>query len=105
MQVLVNTGSDVEGSNDLTEQVRGVVEDNLGRFSDRITRVEVHLNDENSAKGGSDDKRCMMEARLSGLDPTAVTSHSGSVREAINSAADKLERAIDSRLGRIRDSR
>ena len=36
------------------------------RFSAHITRVEVHLGDENAGKRGSDDKRCMMEARLEG---------------------------------------
>jgi hypothetical protein len=35
--------------------------------------VEVHLSDENGKKGGSHDKRCMMEARLEGHQRGALT--------------------------------
>lgn len=64
MQIQVNTGHHVEGGEELTRQIEGVVEGALGRFSDRITRVEVHLTDENgSQKSGDSDKQCVMEAR------------------------------------------
>lgn len=36
-----------------------------------ISRVEVHLSDEDGKKGGQNDKRCMMEARLDGRQPAA----------------------------------
>ena len=36
-------------------------------------RVEVHLSDENGKKQGEADKRCKLEARLSGLAPVGVT--------------------------------
>ncbi|HVL55257.1 MAG TPA: HPF/RaiA family ribosome-associated protein [Burkholderiaceae bacterium] len=103
MQVQTNTDDTVTGRVELAERVESIVESALDRFRDRITRVEVHLNDENKAKGGSDDKRCMMEARIKGLEPIAVTHHAGSLIEAIEGAADKLERAIDNRLGKLED--
>ena len=73
MQVQINTDHNIEGREVLTTQVRGVVEGALTRFSDHITRVEVHLSDENSHKGGQNDKRCMLEARLERRRPVAVT--------------------------------
>jgi ribosome-associated translation inhibitor RaiA len=101
MQVLVNSDHHVTGSESVSERVETVVRDAVGRFADRITRIEVHLNDVNGAKLGENDKRCMMEARVGGLKPIAVTAYAGSLAEAINSAADKLERALESTLGRL----
>jgi hypothetical protein len=103
MQVQVNTDSTIEGSEGLATHLRGVVETALGRFIDRITRVEVHLSDQNSDKGGQDDKRCMMEARLEGRQPIAVTHTAATVGEAVDGAAEKLKRSIESTLGSLGD--
>jgi ribosome-associated translation inhibitor RaiA len=103
MLVQTNTDRSIEGSQKLAGEVEAVVIDALSRFTDRITRVEVHLSDENSAKGGADDKRCMMEARLDGRPPTAVSHKAATLEEAIAGAADKLARNLDSTLGRLRD--
>ena len=51
MQIQVNTDSNIEGREKLTAHVRSVVESALNRFSDRITRVEVHLSDHGPLKG------------------------------------------------------
>lgn len=104
MQVLVNSDHHIVGGEDLTERVQGVVEGRLERFEGRITRVEVHLNDLNSSKLGERDKRCMMEARLGGLKPIAVSHEAPTLTEAIHVAADKLERAIAHALGKLQDT-
>ncbi|MBE0545141.1 MAG: HPF/RaiA family ribosome-associated protein [Verrucomicrobia bacterium] len=67
---------------------------------DGATRVEVHLSDENGEKTGGRDKRCMMEARLEGHQPIAVTDEAETIAQAIDGAADKLKSALDSTLGR-----
>jgi len=103
MQIQVNTDNNIEGREQLASHVRSVVESTLNRFSDRITRVEVHLSDENGGKSGQADKRCMMEARIEGRQPTAVSHHAATVDQAIDGAADKLVSLIDSTLGRLRD--
>lgn len=103
MQIKTNTDRHIEGSEALSAQVEAVVQGALGRFSDQITRVEVHLSDENSGRrGGADDKRCLMEARIEGRPPTAVTHEAATVEEALNGAADKLVRSIESTLERLR---
>jgi hypothetical protein len=45
----------------------------LARF--KVTRLEVHLADENSDKFGINDKRCLIEARPVNMQPVAVTNH------------------------------
>jgi ribosome-associated translation inhibitor RaiA len=101
MQVQLNTDRHIEAHDELAHQVETVVEGTVGRFGDQITRVEVHLSDVNSHKGGDDDKRCMLEARLAGLEPMAVSHQAATLQQAIDGAAKKLERAIESTLGRL----
>ena len=104
MQIQINTDRNIEGHEALTDEVRGVVESAMSRYEDRITRVEVHLSDENSAKkGGNDDIRCMMEARLEGRQPAAITHQAATVEQAVGGAAEKLAKLIESTLGRLRD--
>jgi ribosome-associated translation inhibitor RaiA len=103
MQIQINTDHNIEGREALADQVSGLVERALNRVSDHITRVEVHLSDENSDKSGQNDKRCMLEARLEGRQPVAVTHHAATLDEAVDGAADKLARMIESTLGQRRE--
>ena len=106
MQILVNTDHNIEGHDGLRRHVESLVEGTFGRFGERITRIEVHLTDENSgAKAGDNDKRCAMEARVAGIPPVTVTHSAGSIDQAIEGAADKLERTLDSTLERRDDHR
>ncbi|TVR05282.1 MAG: hypothetical protein EA398_00135 [Deltaproteobacteria bacterium] len=105
MQIQVNTDSSVQGDEGLEAHVRGVIEHSLGRFRGLVTRVEVHLSDENATKGGSDDKRCMMEARIEGRRPEAVTHFAGTVKESVSGAAEKLKRALGSTVDKMQKHR
>lgn len=103
MKVLLNTDSHIQGDEALASYVEHEVATALERFQHQITRVEVHLSDSNADKSGAHDKQCMMEARLEGRPPTAVTEQAESVRDAINGAARKLQRVLDSSLGKLSD--
>ena len=101
MQIQINTDHNIEGHEAMSARVSGVIENALGHFSDSITRVEVHLSDENSdKKEGYDNMRCMIEARLEGLQPIAVTHQASTLDEVVDGAADKLTNLIETTLGR-----
>jgi ribosome-associated translation inhibitor RaiA len=100
MQIQINSDHHTLATPELAGRIQTLVRDALERYSDRITRVEVHLNDLNSVKGGN-DKRCLMEARLAGLGPVDVNHEAPSMELAIDGAMDKLERAIEHKLGKI----
>ena len=102
MQIQVNTDHNIEGREALAAHVSGVVESALGRIRDQVTRVEVHLSDENSNKSGRNDKRCVMEARLRGRQPVAVVHHAATLEDAVGGAMDKLKTFIESVVGRLR---
>lgn len=99
MQVQVNTDSSIHGE-DLAARVRTMVAAGLERFAERITRVEVHLSDQNGQKAGDDDKRCLLEARVAGMQPVAVSHQAAAMQPAIDGALDKLKRALDSAIGK-----
>jgi ribosome-associated translation inhibitor RaiA len=104
MQIQVNTDKHIEGGAELTRKVEEAVRGALDRFGARITRVEIHFSDESSsAKSGDRDKRCVMEARLSGLQPISVSHHAGSVELALDGAAGKMEKMLDRTLERLHD--
>ncbi len=102
MQVLTHTDNSVHGDARMSEIVETVVIGALERFAAQITRVDVHLSDENQAKGGDDDKRCLMEAKVEGRPSLAVSHKAATLEEAINGAADKLARSLESSLSRLR---
>ena len=76
MQIQINTDKNVEGNERLVTYFTSELNNELTRFDDKITRIEVHFGDENSTKFGKNDKRCLIEVRLAGLQPIAVTDHS-----------------------------
>jgi len=101
VQIQINTGHNVEADDHLLTDVEDAVHGALDRFGDRITRVEVHLTDENAEKGGR-DTHCVMEARVAGMPPIAVDETATSAREAARGAAGKLERRLDTKFGKLR---
>lgn len=100
MKVQVNTDHHIDGDESFVNGVEATVEGDLDRFADRISRVEVHVSDQNAGKGGSDDKRCVMEARIEGQSPIAVTHSASTPEEAVTGASDKLVRAVANVLER-----
>ena len=101
MHIEMNTDRTIDGHVDLRQQVTEDVEATLARFSDQLTRVEVHLSDANGNKGGAADVRCVMEARPAGQGPLAATHEAATVTEAHRGAASKLSRLLDTRFSRL----
>jgi len=100
MHIQVNTDNHIEGREALVARVEAAVASSLDRFSERITRLEVHLSDENGGKKGQNDKRCLIEARIEGRQPTAVTCQAGTLEQAVAGATDKLKHSLESTLER-----
>lgn len=100
MKIQLNTDSHIVGSEALTTEVETKINSTLSRFSDRITRIEVHLSDLNSTKVGPDDKRCVIEARVAGLQPISVSHQASLLALAIDGACEKMTAALDTAFGK-----
>jgi ribosome-associated translation inhibitor RaiA len=103
MLIQINSDHRIAGGEALATHVSGVVEGALDRFKDHITRVEVHMTDDVGHKSGQNDKRCVMEARLRGRKPIAVTHHAASLHQAIAGAAEQLTRLVENTIEKLRD--
>ena len=97
MLITINTDHNIEGGESLSAHVSEVVEHALRHQSGHVTRVEVHLADDNSPI----EMSCMMEARLEHHQPLSV-SHTGSnIHQAIEGAAEKLAHVLEHTLGKL----
>jgi hypothetical protein len=100
MHIEVSTDNSIDGSETLTNHIKGLVKNALVHFGDQITRVEVHLSDANAGKTGQDDKHCMIEARLAGRQPSVVKHRAATLEKAVDGAVGKMKKSIESTLGR-----
>ena len=99
MQVLLQADPNTDGRHKMHEHLEAVVNDALGRFRERITRVDAHLSDAHSAmKVGPDDVHCTLEAHLVGVGPIVVKDHAANAHQAIVGAVRKLKRAVASEI-------
>lgn len=103
MEVIFNTDRNIEGKERIEAFFKDQIKQDLNRFSDHITRVEVHVSDENGSKSGENDKKCVLEARPQGLKPVAVTAFDNSVEKAISSATNKLKNSLTRVIGKLQD--
>ena len=102
MQIQFNTDHNIHGHESMALQAETILRGALEHYSNQITRVEIHLSDENSDKKiGPADVRCMLEARIANQQPVAVHDQAASVSQALEGAATKLRSSIESRLGRL----
>lgn len=101
MQFHLVTDNHIHGGEHLNSEVQSSVEAALERYAPQLTRVDVHLADDNGQKGGQGDKRCTIEARLSGLSPIAASNHADDLIQAVDGALDKLVAQLEHKLGKL----
>ncbi|MCK9801209.1 HPF/RaiA family ribosome-associated protein [Pseudomonas sp. MAFF 302030] len=105
MQIQVHSDNHIQSSIRLEEWVRSTIESTLERYEEDLTRVVVHLRDENGGKSGPDDMRCQLEARPKGHQPVSVTHKADTLEQAIDGATVKLESALEHMFGKLRGKR
>ncbi|HYW57386.1 MAG TPA: HPF/RaiA family ribosome-associated protein [Polaromonas sp.] len=105
MQIQVNSNHTIHTGESFERWASTELNESLARFKNDITRIEVHMSDENGDKQSADHKRCMMEARLAHREPLAVNHHAPSQDEAFRGASDKLKRLLEHTLDKLRDHR
>lgn len=101
MNVQVNTDHNIEGSEDLNTFIKSRLSEDFSRFNNAITRIEVHITDQNAHKSGAQDKKCLLEARVANRQPVVVSHNAETVHQAFEAASDKLMRSLNSMVGRL----
>lgn len=103
MTIQLNAGKDLNIHELFAEKLKALLTAGLKRFSEHITRLEVHLSDENGTKKGENDKRCVLEARMEGRQPIAVTADAHTHEESVKSAMHKLKASLDTITGKMKN--
>jgi hypothetical protein len=95
MTIQFNTDKTINGDERHRAHFSSVISEELERFSDSLTRVEVHLSDQNGKKDSPGDIRCLLEARIEGRPPIAVSENADTLELAVSGATDKLKNALE----------
>jgi ribosome-associated translation inhibitor RaiA len=104
MMIQLNTDKNISGNEKFESYLNTLITEELTNFSEHITRIEVHLADENGAKKGENDKRCMLEARLKNMQPITVTCHENTVEKSVDIALDKLKSSMETIYDRLENN-
>jgi hypothetical protein len=101
MQILLHSDPNTDGSHLMANHLASVVKAAMGRFGERVTRVEAHLSDVNGhTKSSGNEIHCTLEATLAGLDAIVVKDHAGNAHQAIEGALRKLKRAVGAEIAK-----
>ncbi|WP_316829567.1 HPF/RaiA family ribosome-associated protein [Pedobacter aquatilis] len=102
MTIHLNTDKNLTIHQEYEDKIQTQIDSALARFSDLITRIEVHLSDENGSKDGLEDKRCLIEAKITGKEPIAVTNLGNTYDLAIAGGLTKLKSKLETLAGKIK---
>jgi len=103
MKIQFNTDKTISGDEKNEKHFTSQIQDGLKRFESHITRVEVHLSDENGKKEGLNDMKCSLEARIEGRQPTVVSCQADKPELAVAGAIEKLKSALETIIGRMQN--
>jgi ribosome-associated translation inhibitor RaiA len=103
MIIQLNTDKNLTIHSEYEAQITSKLNHDLERYTDHISRIEVHMSDENGSKGGINDKKCLLEARFEGK-PPIVTSDLGDTYDlALKGATEKLRNALKTVVSKLQE--
>lgn len=103
MKIQLNTDNNIQSTEVLKKYVSEKVNAAFKHYAEKITRIELHLSDQNAEKGGLDDIQCKIEARVEGKQPVIVASKSNSKEIALDEALDKMKARLGTMIGKMRN--
>jgi ribosome-associated translation inhibitor RaiA len=103
MTIQLNSDNNLSIHENFGNKLSATLKEQLSRYEEHITRIEVHLSDENGTKKGMNDKRCLLEARMEGRQPIAVTEMADTHELAVSGAIQKLKHSLERIMDRIKN--
>ncbi len=101
MDIIINTDHSLDSSDKMISYFKEEITKELKNFSDIITRVELHITDENGPKTNLDNIKCKIEARLKGRQPLVVSGKADKVEKAISSCTSKMKSVLNTKVGKL----
>lgn len=91
MQIQFNSDKTIMSNERQYEFFSAQITEELKTYDSSISRIEVHLSDENGKKEGINTIRCLLETRIEGKQPTVVSCQSNTIEASISCALKKLK--------------
>ncbi|MEM5471765.1 hypothetical protein WNZ14_08500 [Hoeflea sp. AS60] len=105
MQIQINTDENIYGGEGLSARVSAEIHTRLDRFSQHITRIEVHLSDENATNRAVSTSVVLSKRAWRRRQPEVASDHAATIDAAYSGAAKKLHHALESTLGKLDDTK
>lgn len=90
-----NTDNTIHGDQRHQDHFETLITNEINRYSSQISRIDVHLSDENGKKKGVKDVRCLLEAQIVSNQPIVVIEQSYTVELAVAGALHKLKASLE----------
>lgn len=103
MKIQFNTDKTINGTDRNEDYFSDLIANELDKYQSHVTRIEVHASDQNGKKDGMNKIRCLLEARLEGRQPIAVSDQADTLDQAVSGAIDKLKASLETILGRLQN--
>lgn len=98
------SGKNMKINDALKEHIEQRIYFALSRFSPRVARVSVTVEDVNGPRGGI-DKRCRILVKLDRMEDVAIETTDAEIYDAVSAAADRVGRSVQRKLDRGRTVR
>ena len=103
MKIEFNTDKTINGDERQQEYFTTQIIKDLHKYESHITKIEVHLSDQNGNKEGWDDILCVLDAKIDGIEPVVVRKQANTIALAVSGAVDKLKASLETVLGRLQN--
>jgi len=104
MVIQFDTPHSIKATDAFRAPLMALFNEKLEKFDKQISRLEVHLSDENGHKNGVNDRRCLLEAHIAGMPHVVATHHGDSYEQAVDGAIHKLIASLHSIHDRLEHS-
>lgn len=102
MKIQLNSDKNIQITEKFEKYFSEKINLSFKRFDDIITRIEIHLSDQNAHKTSPDDVQCKIEARIKDLQPVIVTGKSDTKEKALDEAIKKMKASLDKVTGKLK---
>jgi ribosome-associated translation inhibitor RaiA len=103
MEIQFNKDDNLNVNEELLVSATSSLSEEISKFSQQITGVDVNLAEEPDNSDGNNCMSCSLEARLAGMKPVAVTNHANTHKLAIDGAIEKLKSSLMNKKGIFKD--
>ncbi len=100
MKILINSDKTIHSSASMQDNLKDILNRELTSYQTKLSRIDVHLTDQNGVKEGVNDILCLIEAHIDGRPSTLASQQADTLELAFSAALDHLVSSLERDFGR-----